>query len=250
MLKLAWKNIWHRPLNLLLTLILFSLGVGLTIYLLLVNQQVKENFDKNLAGVDLVIGAKGSPLQLILCNMYHIDNPTGNISVKEATPFLRPNHPLIKDAIPLSLGDNYRGFRIVGTVPDILPFYEAKISNGIMWQHSSEVVIGAQVALRAGLKIGDRFVTAHGFEDDPDFNHDHQLEVVGILSPTGSVIDQLILTSYKTVWDVHDHVAPDSINAEAVHDHDAHDHSSHDHELTNEDLIQNVDKDITGILIR
>jgi len=126
LLKLAWKNIIHNPLNLLLVVLLFALGVGLINFLLTVNEQLKDKFDKNLAGIDMVVGAKGSPLQMILCNMYHIDNPTGNITVKEAKPFLNPRHPLIKKAVPLSLGDSYEGFRIVGTDYSILDIYAAE----------------------------------------------------------------------------------------------------------------------------
>ena len=88
LIKLSWKNLTSKPLSMLLSLILFALGVGLISFLLLLNKQVQEKFEKNLAGIDLVIGAKGSPLQMILCSMYHIDSPTGNISIKEAKPFL------------------------------------------------------------------------------------------------------------------------------------------------------------------
>ena len=80
-LKLSWKNQVNKPLSMMLSLILFALGVALISILLLLNEQVQDKFTKNLAGIDLVIGAKGSPLQMILCNMYHIDSPTGNISM-------------------------------------------------------------------------------------------------------------------------------------------------------------------------
>ena len=88
---LSWKNLANKPLSMLLSLVLFALGVGLISLLFLLNQQLQDKFDKNLAGIDLVVGAKGSPLQLILSSMYHIDAPTGNISIEEATPFLRPS---------------------------------------------------------------------------------------------------------------------------------------------------------------
>ena len=112
LLALSWKNLVNKPLSMLLSLVLFALGVGLISLLFLLNQQLQDKFDKNLAGIDLVVGAKGSPLQLILSSMYHIDAPTGNISIEEATPFLRPGHPLIKTAVPLSLGDSHKGYRI------------------------------------------------------------------------------------------------------------------------------------------
>lgn len=131
---LAWKNVIKNPLNLTLNVLLFGLGLGLISFLLLFNEQLKEKFDKNLAEIDLVVGAKGSPLQLILCGMYHIDNPTGNITVKSATPLLRPLHPLIKKAVPLSLGDNYKSFRIVGTNHEFLDLYEAKLQSGTLYK--------------------------------------------------------------------------------------------------------------------
>jgi len=118
--RLAIKNILHRPLNLLLSLILFGLGIGLMNFLILLNTQLKDKFDKNLADVDLVIGAKGSPLQMILCSMYHIDNPTGNIKIDEAQAFLNPRPPPVKNAVPHSLLDIYRAYPLSGTNPELL----------------------------------------------------------------------------------------------------------------------------------
>ncbi|MEN0051975.1 MAG: ABC transporter permease, partial [Bacteroidota bacterium] len=196
LLQLSWKNLTFKPLSMLLSVVLFALGVGLISLLFLLNNQLEKNFEKNLAGVDLVVGAKGSPLQLILSSMYHIDAPTGNITLKEARPFLNPKHPLIKQAIPLSMGDNYRGYRIVGTVPEILEFYEAEIAEGEIWSQNYEVTIGASLANELGMKLGDEFKSSHGLIDDEDLAHDDSPSfiVIGILKPTGSVIDQLILT--------------------------------------------------------
>jgi len=204
--KLALKNILHRPLNLLLSLILFGLGIGLMNFLLLLNTQLKDKFDKNLADIDLVIGAKGSPLQMILCNMYHIDSPTGNIAVGEAKAFLNPRHPLVKTAIPLSLGDSYRGFRLVGTTHQLIDLYGGRVMEGTLYTKDLEVTIGRAVADYTGLQLGDQFHSAHGFEDDDDFAHDNvSFVVVGILEGTGSVLDQIILTNTSSVWAVHDH---------------------------------------------
>jgi putative ABC transport system permease protein len=242
--RLAIKNLFNKPMNLILSLILFSLGVGLISFLLLFNKQLNEKFQNNLADIDLVIGAKGSPLQLILCNMYHVDNPTGNINIKDAKPFLNPKHPLIAKAVPLSLGDSYRSYRIIGTNHDILEIYNGSIDKGRLWKKDLEVVIGNQVANKASLKIGDSFVSSHGFTDDEDLAHDHaKFKVVGILKPTGSVIDQLILTNTASIWEMHDHPESGPIiikegeehkhEEKEKHDHNtAHhdDHESHDHE--------------------
>jgi putative ABC transport system permease protein len=247
MLKLAWKNTIDNPLNLLIGLILFALGIGLISYLLLLNTQLKEKFESNLADIDLVIGAKGSPLQLILCNMYHIDNPTGNINIEDAKPFLNPKHPLIKLAVPLSLGDNYRGYRIVGTSYDILKLYNGEVSHGRLYEKDLEVTIGKQVADATGLTIGSTFMSSHGMMEDDDLAHDHaNLKVVGILKPTGNVIDQLILTNTSTVWAVHDHEEGDHED----HSHEDHAHHDHDHDNSTADLLNHPDKQITSILIQ
>ncbi len=225
LLKLAWKNIIASPLTLLLNIILFALGIGLINFLLLFNQQVKNKFENNLADIDMVIGAKGSPLQMILCNMYHVDNPTGNIKIEKAKPFLNPKHPLIKRAVPLSLGDNYRSYRIVGSTYDILDLYNGKIKEGKKWVRDQDVTIGSTVAKKTGLKLGDKFVSSHGFEEDEDLAHDHTaFTVVGILESNGTVLDQLILTNTASIWNVHSHVETDTVGD----NHEGHDHGDHD----------------------
>lgn len=266
LLQLSWKNIVFKPLNTLLSIVLFALGVGLVALLLLLKDQMEENFDNNLAGVDLVIGAKGSPLQLILSSMYHIDAPTGNISLKEARPFLNPKHPLIEDAVPLSMGDNYRNFRIVGTTQNILEWYDGVMSEGKAWEQNFEVSIGAKVANDLGLKLGDTFKSSHGVVTDEGVDMEHEdaesFKVVGILKPTATVLDQLILTTPQSFWLVHDHgeetsATPDDHDA---HDHEGHDHSAHDHgdhqHMENASgkpkplLEENEEKEITSVLVR
>ena len=204
-LKLAWRNLTDRPLSMLLTLTLFALGVGLTSLLLLVNKQLTDKFEKNLAGVDVVVGAKGSPLQLILCNMYHVDVPTGNISLKSARPFLNPKHPLIKKSVPLSLGDSYKTYRVVGTLPDFVDLYNGQIAEGKLWNAPMETTIGATVAAKTGLKIGDSFSSNHGLTTDGDEHDAAKFTVVGIFQPSGTVLDQLILTASESTWLVHEH---------------------------------------------
>ncbi|MEZ4956717.1 MAG: ABC transporter permease [Saprospiraceae bacterium] len=268
LLKLSWKNLLHKPLNLALTLILFALGVGLISLLLNLNTQLEENFNKNLAGIDLVLGAKGSPLQLILCSMYHVDNPTGNINIGKAKAFLNPKHPLIKDAVPLSLGDSYRNYRIVGTTYDILELYNAKLAEGDLWANNMEVTIGAAVADVLHLHIGDTFKSSHGLVEGIE-EHEHDFKVVGILQPAGSVIDQLILCNTQSIWDSHEHQSAvgsghSAEEAEDEHDHEGHDHSHDKVPPTSYDsltlrnaatadrmeLLNNEDKDITAILIK
>jgi putative ABC transport system permease protein len=232
-----------------LSLVLFSLGVGLISLLLILNKQLQEQFDKNLAGINLVVGAKGSPLQLILSSMYHIDSPTGNIPLKSAKAFLNPKHPLIDKAIPLSMGDSYQGHRIIGTTYDLIDLYEGKIAKGKLWAGDMEVTIGASVAAKLGLKLGDGFYSSHGLVIDDNLVHDDapQFKVAGIFQPTGAVLDQLILTNTQSIWKVHDshdheedgaHTAEGDSHAGHDHDgdnHDGHNHDDHDHAGHNHD---------------
>ncbi len=277
LLYLGWKNLINKPLSLLLSLVLFALGVGLISLLLILNKQLDEQFRKNQAGINLVVGAKGSPLQLILSSMYHVDYPTGNIPIADCKAFLNPNHPLFSLAVPLSMGDSYEGYRIVGTTDKILELYQAEIGEGRWWEKLYEVTLGAGVAEDMNLKIGDTFKSSHGFILDEDLVHDdaESFKVVGILKPTGSVIDQLILTNSQSVWAVHDHSMAEAHETEAAdhdHDHDDHDHDhgaggheeheheaaadsiSHDHHDHEEEglkpLAEYPDQAITSILIR
>lgn len=280
LLKLAWRNIIHNPLSLILNIILLTLGIGLINFILLLNNQLKDKFDKNLADIDLVIGAKGSPLQLILSSMYHIDAPTGNITIKEAKPFLRKEHPLIKRSVPLSMGDSYKGYRIIGTDYEILELYNASLDSGKKWQHIYEVTIGSSIAKELGLSLGSKFKSSHGFNDDEDLEHEHgTFNVVGILKPTGSVIDQLILCNSESVWHVHDHEMAENLepttDEESSHNHEGHDHEGHDHEghdhegheheghdheehsnhnhtsdMSRNHLLEHEDQEITSILIQ
>jgi len=220
-LRLSWKNILNKPLNLILNLVLFSLGVGLISLLLLVNVQLEEKFEKNFAGIDLVIGAKGSPLQLILSSLYHLDAPTGNMPVAEAKAFLNPKHPIFKAAIPLSLGDSHKGYRIVGTNVGFINLYQAEFEAGKVFKETMEVVVGATVAKNLGMKPGDTFKSSHGLIEDENLVHEDAapFKVVGILKKTGSVIDQLLITKTQSIWAVHEE-----------HDHEEEEHEEHNHE--------------------
>ena len=131
---IAWKNCWQKAGATTLTLLLLSFGVGIISMMLLLENQLSDKFDKNIKNIDFVLGAKGSPLQLILANVYHIDAPTGNIKVSEAQKIIK--NPTVKEAIPLAYGDNYEGWRIVGTTPRYAEFYEVKLKISSNFQHS------------------------------------------------------------------------------------------------------------------
>ncbi|NDC88472.1 MAG: FtsX-like permease family protein [Bacteroidetes bacterium] len=201
LIRFVWAQLWQRPLQSLLYVALMTVGVGAIIALLVLSKQVEEGLTRNAAGVDLVVGAKGSPLQLVLSSVYHADVPTGNIPLAQAEQLAR--HPAVAWMIPLSLGDRVDGFRIVGTTPAYPARYEAQISRGQMFDASMEATIGSEVARALQVDLGDELISAHGLVQGGSDHGEHPLTVAGILAPTGTVLDRLILTSLTSVWDIH-----------------------------------------------
>ncbi len=208
MIRLAWRYLWSSPLTTALNLLLLTLGLAAVTFVLRASAQVEAGLKRDLASIDLVVGAKGSPMQIMLAGVFHLDAPTGNIPL--ATLDLLKQQPLVAQAVPLSLGDSFRGYRIAGTTPDYLDLYGAKLGQGALWAKPMQAVLGAEVARTSGLKVGDRFAGSHGLAEGGGAHGDHQFEVVGILAESGSVLDRLVLTDLASVWEVHeDHAAHD-----------------------------------------
>lgn len=202
-LFLVWRYLVARPLNTVLNVLLLSMGVAVITTIIIVNRQLGEKINENTTGIDLVVGAKGSPLQLILCNIFHIDFPTGNISLREAERLAK--HRLVRRAIPLALGDSYRNFRIVGTDTSYTGLYGGELASGNWWHDEMEVVAGASVAAALNLAVGNTFASAHGLTEEGSAHEDTPYRVVGILKPTGKVIDNLLFTDITSVWHTHAH---------------------------------------------
>ena len=181
--SLVWSYLKSKPLNTALNIFLLSLGIAVITVLLLVNKQLEEKITSNAKGIDLVVGAKGSPLQLILCNIFHIDFPTGNINLKEAERVSRGR--LIKNAIPLALGDSYQAYRIIGTTSKYTELYNAKLAQGNWWKSEMEVVIGANVAEGLKFKTGDKFESTHGLTKEGQAHEEAKFVVTGVLARTG-----------------------------------------------------------------
>jgi putative ABC transport system permease protein len=205
---LAWRYLWARPLAAALNLALLALGLSAVVFVILVSEQVDAAVQRDLAGIDLVVGAKGSPLQLILAGVFHLDVPTGNIPL--ATVDALRDHALVAGVVPLSLGDSVQGFRIVGTTPDYTALYGAALASGRMWSAALEAVLGADVARATGWREGTSFVGVHGLGRDGHAHGDTPYTVVGVLARCGCVLDRLVLTGLESVWQVHeDDVAGD-----------------------------------------
>ncbi|MCB0760304.1 MAG: ABC transporter permease [Flavobacteriales bacterium] len=198
---ISWANIIRKPLNTTLSLMLLAFGVGLISLMLVMENQLQDQFDRNIKDIDMVLGAKGSPLQMILSAVYQVDAPTGNINMKEAQRVMK--HPYIADAIPLAYGDNYEKYRIVGAPHKYAEHYNVQLAEGKLYERPFDAVLGAGVAKESGLKIGDTFYSAHGLEDATDVHTNREFHVVGIYSESQSVVDHLILTPIQSIWDVH-----------------------------------------------
>lgn len=252
---LSWSYIKTKPLNTLLNILLLSLGIAIITVLLLLSRQMEESLTKNSRGIDLVVGAKGSPLQIILSSVFHIDYPTGNIALEEARNLSR--NRLVRNTIPMALGDSYRAVRIVGTNYDYLHLYEAEVAEGELWEEVMEVTAGATAAQNLGLQVGDIFSSSHGLADDGINVHDEkQFKVVGILAPTRSVIDNLLLTAVESVWEVHASHDEEGDGAETAND-DEHEHTDHDHahvydSISTQGLPRSIsaDDELTSLIVQ
>jgi putative ABC transport system permease protein len=219
---LVWNYLKARPLNTALNIVLLSLGIAVITILLLFNNQLQQKISENAKGIDLVVGAKGSPLQLILCNIFHIDFPTGNINLKEAEKVAK--NRFVRTAIPLALGDSYNGFRIIGTTQAYANLYKAELQEGNWWSNTMEVTIGSGAATALQLKVGDSFESTHGLTQDGHAHDEQKFIVKGILKKTNTVMDNLILTNVESIWKVHDaHTEEEdhADHAEEIHPHDS-----------------------------
>ncbi|MDF2159215.1 FtsX-like permease family protein [Algoriphagus sp. CAU 1675] len=211
--RLSWKYLTFRPLSTGLNVFLLALGLAIITVLILVQDQFEKKMTQDAEGIDLVVGAKGSPLQLILSGVYHIDFPTGNIPIDEAKKLSR--NRLVKRVIPLALGDNFQGYRIVGANYDYLDLYQVEFSEGKIWELPFEVVLGAEFAKKSGLRVGDKFTGSHGISIGSHEHEVHAYQVTGILQPTGTVLDRLIITSIESVWYMHEDEAEEDAGLEA-----------------------------------
>ena len=134
-------------------------------------------------------------------SVYQVDAPTGNINYDSAQVWMK--HPFVKSAIPLAFGDNYLGYKIVGTTPAYIDKLESTIEKGTVFNQNFEVVVGNTIAQKLNLKVNDKFNGTHGEAREGEQHEEFQYKVVGILSKTGKVIDNLVLSNIESVWAMH-----------------------------------------------
>lgn len=200
--RLAWRYLWARPLAAVLNLALLTLGLASITLVMVVSDQIEAAFERDLAGIDAVVGAKGSPVQLILSGVFHIDVPPGNVPLAAIRELSQ--HPQVAQLIPLSMGDSFRGFRIVGTTADYPALYGAQLARGAWWSAPMQATLGASVAAEAGLAPGDRIIGTHGLSKSGHAHGDMPYAVVGVMAPCACVLDRLVLTATESVWQIHE----------------------------------------------
>jgi putative ABC transport system permease protein len=242
--KLAWKNIWFKPLNTILSVILLTSSVAIITTLILVEKQFEEKFASNIDDVDLVLGAQGSPLQLILSSVYQVDAPTGNINYDSAKVWME--HPFVEKAIPLAFGDNYRGYKILGTTHDYLTKYKAKLAEGKLFEKNFEVVVGSEIAQKLSLKVGDEFFGSHGDAAEGEVHDQYAYKIVGIANSTGKVVDNLILCTIPSVWQMHHQHDENPAHGEEGHIHEEGEEEHEKSDLT----LDEPNMEITAVLLK
>ncbi|WFE07050.1 FtsX-like permease family protein [Taylorella equigenitalis] len=231
--KISLKELFHKPFQTILLIILIALSIAASVFFVSLNQGIHGGLVKATEPFPQVVGAKGGINQLLLNTVFLQDRPIGNIPQKVLTD-LKANK-LVNMAIPLGYGDNYRGFRLVGTSTDIFNYSPKKggekwmtLKEGRIWDKPFEAVVGSGVVELTDIKIGDTFKTIHGFSEHSSHQHDNLYTVVGILNKVDGPYDQAILTDMRSIWEAHAHHHHHHDHDD--HDHDEHDHDEHDHE--------------------
>jgi putative ABC transport system permease protein len=253
-LYLAYKQIWHQRLKVSLSLMLFMLSTSLVSLIFILQDQAQGQLEAQAKGVNMVVGAKGSPLQLVLATLYHLDQPTGNIDLRELR-FLTQN-PMVEKAIPISLGDSYRGFRLIGTTSDYYQHFDISLQTGNFPAATMQVVIGSRVASHLNLSIGDTFEATHGLSStaQDENTHGHLFRVVGILAPHTHTVNNLIFTTLESYWHLHDQHhqhEPENDEQDDKHHPAQHDEHHHDeHQDKHHDESDSKQGEITALLVR
>ena len=232
--QIAWSELRHRPWQTLLLTLLIALAIASSVFIAALSFGMHYGLTKATEPFPQIVGAKGSANQLVLNTVYLKDRPIGNISGDLYQDV--KNNPLVKQAIPLAFGDNWRGFRIVGTENTIFDYRVKpqsepwlKVAEGRRFNAPFEAVIGDGAAKLLGAKIGDTFQSIHGATAHGHVHKDQTYTIVGILAPVEGPYDHAVLTDIRSVWIAHEHHHDHDHDHDDVHAADVHE-EGHEHE--------------------
>ncbi len=209
LLIVAWRSLQNRWSTSVLTVIAIALGVALFVGIERVRLGARESFTSAISQTDLIVGARGGSLPLLLYSVFHIGNATNNISYQSYQHFKA--HPAVKWTIPYSLGDSHRSYRVVATDETFYREYRYRgeraleFSQGRAAHSLFDVVIGSEIANKLSYKLGSQIVLAHGVSEDASlFDHgDKPFTVVGILQQTGTPIDRALYITLQGMEAIH-----------------------------------------------
>ncbi len=195
---IIYRSLRQHALSTLVTAAGIALACGLLMCVWMVKTQSQTAFTQTTTGFDAVLGARGSKLQLVLNAIFHLEASPGNVAAADFEAVRR--HPMVKTAIPIAVGDNLRGYRLVGTVPELFSNVEyaagkkfaVQPGGKIFTPQGKEAVAGSFTAQRLGLKVGDKFRPFHGLAFDPKAEHADDYVITGILAPTNTPVDRVI----------------------------------------------------------
>lgn len=207
-LNLAWKSLWNRRATALLTIAAIAVSVALLLGVQKLRTAARESFANTVSGVDLIVGARSGPLNLLLYSIFRIGDATANVSWKTYQKIA--THPDVAWTIPISLGDSHRGFRVMGTDHNYFEHYrfggghELRFASGGPFHDLYDTVLGSDVARTLGYKLGDSIIVAHGVGNVSFAEHkDKPFHVIGILSPTGTPVDRTVHVSLEAITAIH-----------------------------------------------
>ena len=205
---LALKSVLNRKATAILTILTVAVSVILLLGVERVRTEAKSSFANTISGTDLIVGGRSGQVNLLLYSVFRIGNATNNIDWKSYQEFSQ--HKAVKWAIPVSLGDSHKGFRVVGTNHSYFENFRYGSKQPLTFQQGKEfnelfdVVIGADVAKKLDYKIGDQIILAHGISDVAFSRHDNlPFKIVGILAPTGTPVDKTVHVSLEAIEAIH-----------------------------------------------
>lgn len=258
LLLLGVRFIQQRRIVFLLTALSIAAGTALVVGILLLHTASEQAFSQKDTGYEVIVGAKGSPLQLVLHTMFYIGTPVGNIPHNLADKLLSDKR--VKHALPMVFGDNVQGYKVVGTTGQFFDIFEYRkkrtvtVQRGERFRQNYEAVIGSEVAAKTGLQIGSKVTMAHGMHEDGALHEHRAVVITGILAPTHTALDRGVFTTMETVWDAHyreyreqqreaEALLEEEDEAESEHVGGEH----HHHAAEDDDIPEGIPNDFTTI---